>query len=90
MFQFMQVKYKNIIDLPDLLINRGITILVGASGSGKTAILKMLNKMISPTQGQILYNGIDVRQINSVEHRRKVAMLSQNPWERYPAFYISC
>jgi len=79
MFQFTQVKYKDIIDLPDLLINRGITILVGVSGSGKTTILKMLNKMISPTQGNIFYNGIDMKQINSVEHRRKVMMLSQNP-----------
>lgn len=79
MFHFDQVKYKDIIDLPDMTIDRGITILVGASGSGKTTVLKMLNKMISPTQGRIFYHGIDIKQIDSVAHRRKVLMLSQNP-----------
>lgn len=79
MFEFIDVKYKNIIDLPKLSINRGITIVVGTSGSGKTTILRMLNKMISPTQGKILFKGTDMKQIESVAHRRKVTMLSQNP-----------
>lgn len=79
MFEFIDVKYKNIVDLPDLFLEKGITILVGASGSGKTTILKMLNKMISPTQGRILHNGMDMKQIESVIHRRNVTMLSQNP-----------
>lgn len=78
MFQFNEVKYKDIINLPDLFINRGITILLGASGSGKTTILKMLNKMISPTQGTILFYGKDLKKIQSVEHRRNVTMLSQS------------
>ena len=79
MFEFIDVKYGNIIDLPRLFINTGITVLIGASGSGKTTILRMLNKMISPTQGSILFNGVDLKQIKSVEHRRKVTMLTQNP-----------
>jgi putative ABC transport system ATP-binding protein len=79
MFEFIDVKYGNIIDLPRLFINTGITVLIGASGSGKTTILRMLNKMISPSQGSISFNGVDLKQIKSVEHRRKVTMLTQNP-----------
>ena len=79
MFEFIDVKYGSIVDLPSLFINTGITVMVGASGSGKTTILKMLNKMISPSQGSILFHGVDLRQIKSVEHRRKVTMLTQNP-----------
>lgn len=80
MFKFIDVKFKNIIYFPALEIEKGqITTIVGLSGSGKTTILKLLNKMISPTQGRILFQGTDLSQINSVSHRRKVSMLSQNP-----------
>jgi putative ABC transport system ATP-binding protein len=80
MFEFANVKYKNIIDIPSLQIEKEkITTLIGSSGSGKTTLLRMLNKLISPTEGNIFYNGIDLRSINSVFHRREVAMLSQNP-----------
>lgn len=80
MFRFIDVKYKQILDIPSLLIEKGkITTLVGASGSGKTTILRMLNKMLSPTRGSILFKATDLRDINSVAHRRQVTMLSQNP-----------
>ena len=80
MFEFIDVKYKDILDLPKLFIEKGkITTLVGASGSGKTTILRMLNKMLSPTQGRIMFNETDLANINTVTHRRQVTMLSQNP-----------
>lgn len=80
MFEFVDVKFKEIIDLPALCLeSKKITTLVGASGSGKTTILKMLNKMLSPTHGKIMFNNYDLSRINSVAHRRQVAMLSQNP-----------
>ncbi len=80
MFEFRDVKFRDIIDIPQLHIAKGkITSLTGASGSGKTTVLKMLNKMLSPTQGSILFNGQSLEQIDSVSHRRRIAMLSQVP-----------
>lgn len=80
MFDLCDVKFKNIIDIRELQIKEEkITTLIGPSGSGKTTILKMLNKMISPTEGNVLYNGINLQNIDSVSHRREVTMLSQNP-----------
>ena len=79
MFEFKNVKYKDVVDIPNLYIEEGLTVLLGASGSGKTTVLRMLNKMISPTQGEILFRGTGMKQIPSVKHRRKVVMLSQNP-----------
>ncbi len=80
MFELIGVKYNGILDLPSLEIDAGtITALVGPSGGGKTTLLRLLNKMISPTQGKILYKGADLSQINSVDHRRRVVMLSQSP-----------
>lgn len=80
MFEFIHVKYKHIVNLPSLVIEEGkINTLFGPSGSGKTTILKMLNKMLSPTDGKILYQGQELKAINAVLHRREVMMLSQNP-----------
>ena len=80
MFQFINVKYRDIIDLPRLSIEKGkVTTLVGASGSGKTTILRMLNKMLSPTQGKIMFMDTELGDIDSLAHRRQVTMLSQNP-----------
>ncbi len=80
MFEFVDVKFKNIVDVPELRIEKEkITTLVGSSGSGKTTILRMLNKLISPTEGRILYKGTDLNNIDSVLHRREASMLTQNP-----------
>ena len=80
MIEFIDVKYKNIIDIPMLKIEKEkVTSLIGSSGSGKSTLLKMLNKMISPQSGKILFNGKDLETIDSVFHRRQAVMLSQNP-----------
>ncbi|GKX29844.1 ABC transporter ATP-binding protein [Vallitalea longa] len=80
MFQFKDVKFKDILDLPSLSIEKNqITTLVGQSGSGKTTILRLLNKMISPTEGKILFKDKQLDEMDSVTHRRQVTMLSQTP-----------
>jgi putative ABC transport system ATP-binding protein len=80
MFEFKDVRFKEILDIPRLYIAKGrVTSLIGPSGSGKTTILKMLNKMLSPTEGHILFEGKRLDQIDSVDHRRHVTMLSQAP-----------
>lgn len=80
MFEFIDVYYDDILDLPRLVLGtEQVTSLVGASGSGKTTVLRLLNKMISPTRGRILFQGEDLGQRDSVRHRRDVVMLSQSP-----------
>lgn len=80
MIRFNEVKYKEIVDIPELTIPEGsVTTFVGASGSGKTTVLRLINKLISPTTGQIYFNGQNIASINSIELRRKVTMLSQSP-----------
>jgi len=80
MFILKSVIYKDILDINYLKIEKNkITSITGESGSGKTTLLRLLNKMISPDGGSVLFNGEDIESINSVELRRKVAMLSQSP-----------
>lgn len=78
MFVFENVKYKDILDIPSLTIEEGkVTCFVGKSGSGKTSLLKLLNRMESPDEGKIYFEGKDLDELDPVLHRRRVTMLSQ-------------
>ena len=80
MFLIENVKYKNILDIEKLKIeSKKIVSIVGKSGSGKTTFLKLLNKMISPTSGNVYYNGKNLKEIDSIDLRRDVIMLNQTP-----------
>jgi osmoprotectant transport system ATP-binding protein len=54
-----------------------IVVLVGPSGCGKTTTMKMINRLIEPTSGQILIGGTDVLKLNADEHRRNVGYVIQ-------------
>ncbi|MBQ8860459.1 MAG: ABC transporter ATP-binding protein [Ruminococcus sp.] len=45
--------------------------IVGKSGAGKTTLLSILSGLASPTGGEILYNGEDIKSINKYEYRSK-------------------
>ncbi|HEU5140818.1 MAG TPA: ABC transporter ATP-binding protein [Bacillales bacterium] len=80
MFTLKRVTYKDILNIDDLEIHENQTTgLIGESGSGKSTLLKLLNHMISPDNGEVLFNGESVNKINAVELRRQVVMLAQQP-----------
>jgi putative ABC transport system ATP-binding protein len=80
MFNFENVKYKDVLDIKDLHIEKNkITCIVGESGSGKTTLLKLFNKLISPDKGEIKYMDKNLRDFDSVKLRREVVMLPQSP-----------
>ena len=51
--------------------------IIGPSGCGKTTALKMINKLIKPSQGSILVNGKDISQENEIELRRNIGYVIQ-------------
>lgn len=80
MFSLKKVKYKHILDIDDLNIEKyKVTCIVGESGSGKSTLLHLLNKLISCDSGEIFYNDQPLHTIDSVSLRRKVVMLPQIP-----------
>ncbi|MGW3494447.1 ABC transporter ATP-binding protein [Streptomyces sp. NPDC001020] len=62
------------LEIPD----RSITVLVGPSGCGKTTTLRMINRMVEPSEGTITLDGVDVSQqpVNSL--RRSMGYVIQN------------
>jgi ABC-type multidrug transport system fused ATPase/permease subunit len=62
-----------------LIIERGqMTALVGSSGAGKTTLADLIPRFYDPTQGQVLIDGVDLRQFNINSLRRKMAVVSQD------------
>jgi osmoprotectant transport system ATP-binding protein len=54
-----------------------ICVLVGPSGCGKTTSLKMVNRLIEPTSGQILIDGVDIATREATELRREIGYVIQ-------------
>jgi putative ABC transport system ATP-binding protein len=54
--------------------------IVGASGSGKSSLLRLLNRLDEPTIGTVFLDGQDYRQFPPRELRRRVGMVTQRPF----------
>jgi len=54
--------------------------IVGASGSGKSSLLRLLNRLDEPTSGTVFLDGEDYRQLPPRELRRRVGMVTQRPY----------
>ncbi|MDU0451538.1 betaine/proline/choline family ABC transporter ATP-binding protein [Staphylococcus chromogenes] len=69
---------KKAVDNMNIEIQQGeFVAFIGTSGSGKTTALRMINRMIEATEGQIMINGKDVRQMNPVQLRRSIGYVIQ-------------
>src|SRR5690625_3999681 len=55
-----------------------VTVLVGSSGSGKTTILRMINRMVDPTSGSVEIDGVDIRDRDPVQLRRGIGYVMQS------------
>jgi len=51
---------------------------VGATGAGKTTIIKLLSRLYDVTRGRILVDGVDIRDVSQAELRRRVATVLQD------------
>ena len=58
----------------------GITAVIGPSGTGKSTLIRCINRLVEPTTGEIFFHGIDVTRLNRRElraTRRRIGMVFQ-------------
>jgi len=85
----MSIKLKNVnLSYEDNQVLKDITIeylpqkihvLLGASGSGKSSLLRLLNALMDPNSGEISYNNMIYSQTHPKEIRKKIGMVFQKP-----------
>jgi ATP-binding cassette subfamily B (MDR/TAP) protein 1 len=73
---------------PDVNVLKGISIsfvpgqtsaLVGASGSGKSTIISLVERFYDPTSGSVKIDGVDLRELNVKWLRGQIGLVSQEP-----------
>ena len=70
-------KTKAVDDLSIEIEDGEFVAFIGTSGSGKTTALRMLNRMIEPTEGVVSINGRDTKKMDPVQLRRKIGYVLQ-------------
>jgi phosphonate transport system ATP-binding protein len=59
---------------------RGVTAIIGASGTGKSTLIRCINRLVEPTSGEILFEGTDLARLSgkALRHaRRHIGMVFQ-------------
>jgi ATP-binding cassette subfamily C protein LapB len=54
--------------------------IVGRMGSGKSTIARLLSGLIKPSEGAVLIDGVDLRQIDKSDVRRNIGVMLQETW----------
>jgi tungstate transport system ATP-binding protein len=71
---------RDALSIASLDIKRGETLaIVGPNGAGKSTLLIALAHLINPARGQITFNGKSISQMDTLEYRRKIAFVFQDP-----------
>ena len=79
-FRSVRFGYRDAVVLPhlDVSVPAGQTVaLVGATGAGKTTIARLLARFYDPDDGEVLLDGIDLRQLSEVDLRRSMVLVTQ-------------
>lgn len=63
------------LSIPD----HAITVVLGPSGSGKSSLLRLCNRLEAPDTGTVRFRGTDLATVDPQDLRRRVAMLFQRP-----------
>jgi ABC-type bacteriocin/lantibiotic exporter with double-glycine peptidase domain len=72
---------RRILDDVSLALQPGSTLgLVGRSGSGKSTLVRCLAGLVVPTAGAVLYDEIDMRELDWRELRRRIGVVLQAPY----------
>jgi phosphonate transport system ATP-binding protein len=67
-------------DVSISIAGRGLTAIIGPSGTGKSTLVRCINRLVEPTAGEILFRGQDLARLNSRElrvARRRIGMVFQ-------------
>jgi putative ABC transport system ATP-binding protein len=68
-----------VLDGVSIRLPRGSSCVAGPSGCGKSTLLRLLNRLVDPDSGRVMYEGEEVREREPLALRREVALVPQLP-----------
>jgi len=78
---FSYVDGENILQKITFSISAGETVaVVGPTGAGKTSLINLIPRFYDPASGQVLINGLDLKDLNVSSFRSKIALVMQDPF----------
>jgi osmoprotectant transport system ATP-binding protein len=75
--QFSGSDYEAVQEISMEIEEGALVVLLGPSGCGKTTLLKIVNRLIEPTSGAVYLDGIDIREIEPTQLRRRIGYVIQ-------------
>lgn len=70
---------KEVLRNVNMTIRKGEKIaIVGYNGAGKTTLIKLILRLYDPTEGEILYNGRNIREFDPLAYREKIGVVFQD------------
>ena len=70
--------HQHLVSNLNFSIRRGeALVLLGRSGSGKTTTMKLINRLFTPTEGEVVFDGIPTTAWNEIKLRRKIGYVIQ-------------
>lgn len=82
--EFRDVNFEYVTDKGAVLRHISLTVpagatvaIVGRSGSGKSTLVSLLPRFYDPTSGQVLLDGVDIREYPLFDLRRQISLVSQ-------------
>lgn len=77
-----------VLDIPHLEFLKGkVYSIIGPNGAGKTTLLNILNLLDKPNEGDVFFEGEIVTPANSLEVRRRMGMVMENPYLFHASVY---
>lgn len=77
-FSYSGLGSENVLENINLTVNKGETLaIVGATGSGKTTMIDLLTRVYDVTSGEILVDGVNVKDYKEYDLQEKIAVTSQ-------------
>lgn len=70
---------KNVLRHVNLKISKGEKVaIVGYNGAGKTTLIKLIMRLYDPTEGEILYNGVNIKKFDPAAYRKMIGTVFQD------------
>lgn len=79
--QAVSKRYDDTVVVDDVTLSLpagGVTAIIGPNGAGKSTLLSMASRLLAPSSGQVLVDGLDVMRADSRELARRLAILRQD------------